>query len=539
MPGALSRFRMLDLSRQLPGPFCSMLLADLGMDVLAVYAPTDPMGMGIPLLGRNKRSLTLNLKAPEGRAIFHRLAREADVVLEGSRPGAAARLGGDYETLRTQNPRLVYCSISGYGQDGPYRDRVGHDVNYLGFAGVIGLTGAAGGPPVIPGVQIADIGAGTLMAAVGILGALAARRPRHLLRPGGDARRDAARPAGAPPGHGGRPGWRPADAREPDQALGHAAHDPQPVARPRRAHGQRAREPRLLAGRHRGAARAGGGVVMPGVLAAAGYIPRYRLPRELIAREWGGQAAGGEKAVANHDEDSLTLAVSAALGLEGAGARPDAVFFATTTSPYTEKQGAATIAAVLDLPGATRTADFTDTLRAGTSAFLAGLATLAGGARRVLAAAGECRLGEPDSIVEQNYGDAGAAVLLGGGAGRAEVIATHSIADEFLGTWRTREQEFPRSFPGAFEAKYGYGRVLGEAVKGVLAKAEVSPEALATVILPTPSPRAPQTIVQALGLDAKRQLQDSFWTTVGDTGAAQPLLMLAAALERAKAGDLG
>src|SRR2546426_6143701 len=158
MPGALSRFRMLDLSRQLPGPFCAMLLADLGMDVLAVYAPTDPMGMGIPLLGRNKRSLTLNLKAPEGRAIFHRLAREADVVLEGSRPGAAARLGVDYETLSAINPRLVYCSISGYGQDGPYRDRVGHDLNYLGFAGVIGLTGTAGGPPVIPGVQIADIG---------------------------------------------------------------------------------------------------------------------------------------------------------------------------------------------------------------------------------------------------------------------------------------------------------------------------------------------------------------------------------------------
>jgi len=175
MPGALSRFRMLDLSRQLPGPFCSMLLADLGMDVLAVYSPTDPMGMGIPLLGRNKRSLTLNLKALEGRAIFHRLARDADVVLEGSRPGAAARLGVDYETLGQLNPRLVYCSISGYGQDGPYRDRVGHDVNYLGFAGVIGLTGPAGGPPVIPGVQIADIGGGTLMAAVGILAALAAR----------------------------------------------------------------------------------------------------------------------------------------------------------------------------------------------------------------------------------------------------------------------------------------------------------------------------------------------------------------------------
>ena len=175
MPLALSRFRLLDLSRQLPGPFCSMLLADLGMDVLAVAAPNDPLGMGIPLLARNKRSLTLNLKAPEGRAIFHRLAREADVVLEGSRPGAAARLGVDYATLRELNPRLVYCSISGYGQDGPYRDRVGHDVNYLGFAGVIGLTGQAGGPPVIPGVQIADIGGGALMAAIGILSALWAR----------------------------------------------------------------------------------------------------------------------------------------------------------------------------------------------------------------------------------------------------------------------------------------------------------------------------------------------------------------------------
>jgi crotonobetainyl-CoA:carnitine CoA-transferase CaiB-like acyl-CoA transferase len=175
MPTALSRFRLLDLSRQLPGPFCSMLLADLGMDVLAVYAPNDPMGMGVPLLGRNKRSLSLNLKADEGRAIFRRLARDADVVLEGGRPGGAAKLGVDYETLRTINPRIVYCSISGYGQDGPYRNRVGHDVNYLGFAGVIGLTGTAGGPPTIPGVQIADIGGGALMATVGILAALWAR----------------------------------------------------------------------------------------------------------------------------------------------------------------------------------------------------------------------------------------------------------------------------------------------------------------------------------------------------------------------------
>jgi crotonobetainyl-CoA:carnitine CoA-transferase CaiB-like acyl-CoA transferase len=175
MPLALSRFRMLDLSRQLPGPFCSTLLADLGMDVVVVASPTDPMGAGIPLLGRNKRSVTLNLKAPEGREIFRRLANEADVVLEGGRPGGARKLGIDYATLRETNRGLVYCSISGYGQDGPYRDRVGHDVNYLGFAGVIDVTGVAGGPPTIPGVQIADIGGGALMAVSGILAALLAR----------------------------------------------------------------------------------------------------------------------------------------------------------------------------------------------------------------------------------------------------------------------------------------------------------------------------------------------------------------------------
>src|SRR5262245_47317270 len=175
MPSPLARYRMLDLSRQLPGPFCSTLLADLGMDVLAITAPNDPFGTGIPFLQRNKRSMTLNLKAPGGRDVFRRLAAEADVVLEGFRPGVAARLGIDGETLRRDNPRLVYCAISGYGQDGPYRDRVGHDVNYLAQAGVLEYVGEADRPPVIPGVQIADVGAGSLMAAVGILGALIAR----------------------------------------------------------------------------------------------------------------------------------------------------------------------------------------------------------------------------------------------------------------------------------------------------------------------------------------------------------------------------
>src|SRR5207244_9233672 len=177
---ALGHLKLLDLSRQLPGPFCSTLLADLGMDVLVVAAPQAPFGVGIPFLARNKRSMTLNLKHAAGRDVFLRLAAEADVVLEGFRPGVTARLGIDYPTLAAVNPRLVYCSISGYGQDGPYRERVGHDINYLGYAGVLEFIGREGGPPVIPGVQIAYIGGGAQMAAIGILaGVIAAERSGH------------------------------------------------------------------------------------------------------------------------------------------------------------------------------------------------------------------------------------------------------------------------------------------------------------------------------------------------------------------------
>lgn len=175
MPGPLHKFRVLDLSRQLPGPFCSAILADLGADVLVLAPPKDPFGLGIPHLARNKRHMTLNLKDERGKSVFMRLARDVDVVLEGYRPGVAARLGIDYETLRKANSGIVYCAISGFGQDGPYRDRVGHDINYVGFAGILDTMGEAGGGPVIPGVQMADIAAGSLMAAVGILSALVAR----------------------------------------------------------------------------------------------------------------------------------------------------------------------------------------------------------------------------------------------------------------------------------------------------------------------------------------------------------------------------
>jgi alpha-methylacyl-CoA racemase len=188
----LDGLTVLDLSRLLPGGFCSLLLADFGADVIKV----EDTGMGDYIrwsppyydgaadtaksalflsLNRGKRSVRLNLKSDGGRDALLRLVRDADVLLESFRPGVLDRLGVGYDRLREENPRLVYCAITGYGQDGPNRDRSGHDMNYLGLNGLLGLTGEAAGPPVQAAGQIADLGGGALMAAVGILVALRER----------------------------------------------------------------------------------------------------------------------------------------------------------------------------------------------------------------------------------------------------------------------------------------------------------------------------------------------------------------------------
>lgn len=177
--GALQGIRVLDLSRMLPGPYCSMILADHGAEVIAIEDRrflADGLFFGD--LNRNKRHMVLNLKTSEGLAIFFKLAERADVILEGFRPGVVGRLGIDYQAVRAKNPGIIYCSISGYGQSGPYRHRAGHDVNYLSVAGVLGLIGEQGRPPVIPGVQFADIAGGAMNAAIGILLALYARERR-------------------------------------------------------------------------------------------------------------------------------------------------------------------------------------------------------------------------------------------------------------------------------------------------------------------------------------------------------------------------
>jgi alpha-methylacyl-CoA racemase len=177
--------RVLDLSRLLPGPYCSRILADFGFEVIKVELPgggdwaryVPPLhpdtgeGLLFRALNRGKKSLTLNLKQEAGREVLMRLIPTADVLLESFRPGVMPRLGLDYEALAQANPRLVYCALTGYGPSGPYRNRAGHDLNYQGLAGLLDLTGRQESPPGMPGAQVADL-SGALWAAVGILLAL-------------------------------------------------------------------------------------------------------------------------------------------------------------------------------------------------------------------------------------------------------------------------------------------------------------------------------------------------------------------------------
>ena len=187
-PLPLSSIRILDLSRLLPGAYASQMLADFGADVIKIEEPGSgdygrfmpPYGAGgmslyFLAINRNKRSMTLNLKTAEGREIFLHLAKQADVVLESFRPGVLERLGLGYEQLKEINPRLVYCAISGYGQDGPYRLRAGHDLNYAGYAGLLDYNRGSNGEPAMPPTQLGDLAGGSFMAVIGILAALQGR----------------------------------------------------------------------------------------------------------------------------------------------------------------------------------------------------------------------------------------------------------------------------------------------------------------------------------------------------------------------------
>jgi len=179
--GALEGITVIDACGMMPGQFTAMILADLGARVIKVERPGtgDFARTTVPgnfeAVNRNKESVTLDLKRPEARDVLHRLVRKADVFMEGFRPGVTARLGADYDTLKAVKPDLIYLSLSGYGQTGPYRDRTGHDPNYLAVAGVLWLAGDPEGPPEgVVGASMADLG-GTFWSAICILAALQAR----------------------------------------------------------------------------------------------------------------------------------------------------------------------------------------------------------------------------------------------------------------------------------------------------------------------------------------------------------------------------
>jgi crotonobetainyl-CoA:carnitine CoA-transferase CaiB-like acyl-CoA transferase len=191
----LAGIKVLDLTKLAPGPFCTMILGDLGADVIKIEEPGPPTGRraeqagkagtegpGAPFSGspfnalnRNKKSIGLNLKSGPGKEVFRRMVQRADVLVQEYRPGVAERLGIGYEQMSVRNDRLIYCAITGYGQDGPYRNLVGHDLNYIATAGVLSILGRAGQLPTIPHNLIADYAGGGMHAAIGILAALVAR----------------------------------------------------------------------------------------------------------------------------------------------------------------------------------------------------------------------------------------------------------------------------------------------------------------------------------------------------------------------------
>ena len=187
MPLPLDGIRVLDLSARMPGPMCTQILADLGADVIKIESPKAPdffrrfepqvdgSGSLFHVCNRNKKGLTLELRHPRGREIFLHLIKNTDVVVEAFRPGTMERMGISYETLTEANPGLIYCTLTAFGQDGPYRLRPAHDLNLLALSGILDLLGVKDGPPIVPPVQMSGLG-GALQGVLGILAAILSRQ---------------------------------------------------------------------------------------------------------------------------------------------------------------------------------------------------------------------------------------------------------------------------------------------------------------------------------------------------------------------------
>ena len=284
---------------------------------------------------------------------------------------------------------------------------------------------------------------------------------------------------------------------------------------------------------------------MIGISAYGGYVPRHRLNRMAIfgAMGWMNPVlivhATGEKAVANFDEDSITLATAAGINcMEGfERERLDGVYFASTTAPFRERQNSVIMAGALCAREDVRTADFAGSLRSGTSALLSAIEAVGfNGGGPVLVSAADCRLGKSASVQEMYFGDAGASVLVGSENVIAEFKGSCSLAEDFVDHVRGSNSRFDRQWEERWIRDLGYNKFIPEAVQRLCQKFEMTPQDFKKIVFPCYMPSARRQIVKMLEIDPAVE-QDGLQTVVGDTGSAQPLLMLGMALEEAEPGD--
>jgi len=276
---------------------------------------------------------------------------------------------------------------------------------------------------------------------------------------------------------------------------------------------------------------------MIGITSMGIYLPVYRLGRDEIARAWGGRSAGGAKAVAGYDEDTVTMAVAAALECLKRGGAVGGLSLAMTTAPYKEKQSAAIVAAAVDLAEECHAADFTNSLRSGTIALKAAVdAVKAGPVKKVMVVASDTRPAAVKGSLEQTFGDSAAALMIGSEKVIAEIEGSYSVFNDFTDYWRADEDRFIRSAEGRFIDEMGYLPTMESAVSGLLKKYKLTATDFAAFIYYASDARQHAALVRRLKLD-KAQVQDPLYSEIGNTGTAAVFLMLAAALEKAKEGD--
>lgn len=279
---------------------------------------------------------------------------------------------------------------------------------------------------------------------------------------------------------------------------------------------------------------------MVGIVSYGGYIPIYRLSRESIGAMWVKPLGKGEKAVANADEDSLTMAVEAVLDcLNGMdGKQVDGLYFATTSPPYLEKQSASIIRAAADLREDIFSADIAHSLRGATSAMKAAIdAVQAGSAKRVMVVASDCRIPAPNSEFEPILGDGAAALLIGDSDIAVNIEGSYHLSSEFIDVWKKPEDTYMQAWEDRFIREEGYLKILPQAVSALMKNHQLSPKQITKAAFYGPDARTHAAMASAMGLNAKTQVQDPMFDSLGNTGTAFAPMILVAALEEAKPGD--